>query len=441
MFRTLTHQAVRRSTGEMAMRRDDARAGSVAPRAAMLSAFATVMGECMAHNNGVLVGYRSLLIVATISVLRHTSILPCLFFFPTHLCSHLLYSFLISHPASTLQSDTPTSRPEVSWRPHRLITLATNRAGSKQTATSRHYPPFRHLPHHNVAPSHLHPLHPFIPSLSPPPPLSTSPPTMLPLLLSTPPPSSRKTWRAHALSRADALSPPTPHRTYTRLLSSVFLRESRTYQLGYALSSLLNTWNDAEYELGERVAARITLSQADLRSLGIGVGGLPYADTRVQSAFRAAIALLPEGSSMAQSPADSASDYAAGHAFDDRFDWSASPARSTPGGDSGVRERWGVHRPERAWVARCACRRHSSALAVVVAEAFSARRVARMSWRVWEEEARWRKLAAMLGGKVGGEEIGDEGGEEGLREGSEEAPKLLSPKEIAQRVSLPRQPS
>lgn len=249
-------------------------------------------------------------------------------------------------------------------------------------------------------------------------------------LVHTPSPRpNRGTWRAHALTRRESLlasAPSSPHWTYTRLLSNVFLREASNYHLSYALAALLNNWNDGEYELGDYVAPRIQLRMADLRSLSIGVGGLPYADTRVQAAFRGQADLYPTG--LAQSPKDTADDYARGHPFDDRFDWNTSPRRYTGGGDSGPSESWGVHRPERAFVARCACWRHNVALAVVATEAFSARPVTRACLRIWAEEERWKALARLLSG--------DDKAEDGQGAG-EHVPVLLSRAEVAERVSFP----
>ncbi|KLT43664.1 hypothetical protein CC85DRAFT_311623 [Cutaneotrichosporon oleaginosum] len=133
---------------------------------------------------------------------------------------------------------------------------------------------------------------------------------------------------------------------------------------------------------------------ADLRSLSIGVGGLPYPDTRVQAAFRAQCALNP--ASLAQSPRDSASDY--GRPFDARYDLTSSysPNRASDG--------WGIHAPERVLTARCACWRHEAALAVLVVEGFAPRRLTRASLRVWEEDERWRALARLLGASVDHEE-------------------------------------
>ncbi|BEJ14297.1 hypothetical protein CspHIS471_0400640 [Cutaneotrichosporon sp. HIS471] len=192
-----------------------------------------------------------------------------------------------------------------------------------------------------------------------------------------------------------------------RRLSAASVREASSYTLGYAIASLLNKWNDREYELGERCGARLTLRQADLRGLNIGVGGLPYPDTRVQAAFRTQSLLHPQ--SAARSPRDKASDY--GQPFDARYDWSdpVSPARASEG--------WGIHQPERVLTARCACWRHEAALAALAVEGFAPRRLTRASLKVWEEDERWRALARLLGADV-----------------EDDEPTLLTREEIIERI-------
>lgn len=218
-------------------------------------------------------------------------------------------------------------------------------------------------------------------------------------------PAEPGTWAAHAAARPSAFHSPT--RAYTRRLAASYCREAPSYHLGYSLGSLLNTWNDAEYELGTRTPARLTLRRADLRSLNIGVGGLPYPDTRVQAAFHALSPLHAQ--SGAQSPRDSASDY--GRPFDARFDWSnpLSPNRQVEG--------WGIHEPERVLTARCACWRHEAALAALAVEGFQPRHLTRASLKVWEEDERWRALARLLGADVDDDE-----------------PALLTRQQITQRV-------
>ncbi|GMK58847.1 hypothetical protein CspeluHIS016_0602890 [Cutaneotrichosporon spelunceum] len=208
------------------------------------------------------------------------------------------------------------------------------------------------------------------------------------------------TWAAHATTRPDAFTSST--RVYAQRLRAARLRESSSYHIAYGVASLFNKWNDGErfndgedeLELGEQCSARLTIRRADLRALNVGVGGLPYPDTRVQAAFRAQSILHPL--SAAQCPCDSASDY--GRPFDARYDRSDTipPTRRKEG--------WDIHEPERVLTARCACRRHEAALAVLAVEGFAPRRLTRASLQVWEENERWRALARLLGADVDDQE-------------------------------------
>lgn len=184
-------------------------------------------------------------------------------------------------------------------------------------------------------------------------------------------------WGAHTLEHSAALAAaPGAHRTLSRVLRDVAVRESDAYHLAYGLASLMNRWNDGEFELDD-ASPRAELLSIDLPA--ITPHGM-YPMSPFQEAYTALVNDGRPGNTSRLSPV-----------LEAKSDTAQTPAHSR-GGPA----RLDMVHPDRTLVARCACGVHSAPLATLSVAALPDRRLTRQALGRWASAVQWRNFVAAL---------------------------------------------
>ncbi|RSH80371.1 uncharacterized protein EHS24_008947 [Apiotrichum porosum] len=184
-------------------------------------------------------------------------------------------------------------------------------------------------------------------------------------------------WGAHTLEHSAALAAaPGAHRTLSRVLRDVAVRESDAYHLAYGLASLMNRWNDGEFELDD-ASPRAELLSIDLPA--ITPHGM-YPMSPFQEAYTALVNDGRPGNTSRLSPV-----------LEAKSDTAQTPAHSR-GGPA----RLDMVYPDRTLVARCACGVHSAPLATLSVAALPDRRLTRQALGRWASAVQWRNFVAAL---------------------------------------------